>query len=790
MEKNKKKLLIYCENFYTSCVILDGRVMVKVKMRWLINLLLCLSLLIGFSNSAFAGVIKRIDISGNERISRATIESYLSYQIGDSYNQSRTDQVIKNLFGTGFFADIKIVEHNGVLTVRLEENPQINKIGFEGNKRISDADILKEINMNERSVFSSAKLQNDVKRIAALYQKRGRYTVKIEPKIIKLDQNRINLVYEIEEGIVAKIQKITFVGNSYFSADKLSRVIISREERWYRFFSNIDVHHNEKFIADQELLRLFYLNEGFADFEVTSAVAELSPRRDAFLLTFVINEGNIYKLGESSIESKIPNLNTDELKTLIQFKTGDTFNYEELQSSVDKITDYLGDKGYAFVDVDYQVRKDKENKIAYIKFIINESVKVYINKIDIRNNTRTLDKVIRREFRLAEGDPYNVSKIARSKQKVKNLGFFNNVEFKNVKTENPDTVDIDVEVEEKSTGAINLAAGYNTSSGPLAMVSLSESNFLGKGQEVGVSIAKAKKSTDLAFSFTEPYFLDYHIAAGFDIFANRQDREKESSFRSQAKGITLRVGYDLTEHLYHGIRYSLKNEKINGIGSSASRFIKQQEGKHIVSLIGHTLTYDKLDDRLEPTKGYILKLSQDLAGLGGNSKYLDQQLSGTIYYPVYKRDVILSAQLKGGNISGFGNRRVKIGEHYFLGPDDIRGFDNAGLGPRDKATGDALGGRTFYKSTVELTFPLGFATEYGLKGHVFHDIGTVFNPDISKQDRSLIYNDKNLRATYGIGIRWSSVIGNIKLDYGVPYLKKRYDEKKHFNISFGAGTIF
>ncbi len=748
--------------------------------------LVCFIVLAAPPYLALAESIKQIKIMGNERISPATVEAYLENRVGEQYDQMKVDNSIKSLFATGFFSNIKIYLKQSTLIVEIEENPLINKIVFEGNRKLKDKDLLKELSMTERSVFSNSKLQQDVKRILNAYQKRGRYTAKVEPKLIKLDQNRINLVYEINEGTAAKIQKINFIGNREFTDQKLSSAILSRESRWYRFFSSSDVYDPEKLNIDQEFLKRHYLSEGYADFEVRSATAELAPQKDSFILSFIVHEGPVYTVKNIKIVSKIPNVNIDQFYKLLEFKSGDIYSIEQVEQSVDKISDALGDLGYAFVEVEDSLDKDTANKTLDITFTIHETYKIYVNRINIKNNTRTLDNVIRREFRLVEGDPYNTTQVFRSKQRIKNLGYFNSVEFKNLKTDEPDKVDIDVEVQETSTGALNFAAGYNTTAGVLGSIALTESNFLGKGQEVGIELMRAKKAADISFSFTEPYFMDYPLAAGFDIFSNSKNQTHESSFNSKTIGFTLRGAYDLTEHLYHGFRYSAKKESITDVSSDATIYIREQAGKNTVSLVGHSLTYDRLDDRIDPSRGYLLKFSQDLAGLGGQTFYIDHKVVGATYYPIYKRDVILSFIAKAGNITGLNGKQVRINDRTFLGSDEIRGFDIAGIGPRTKAKQEALGGKTFYTGSLEVTFPVGLSSELGVKGVAFTDFGALFDPGQKKLDAAGFYSDHSIRASYGIGIKWNSALGNIRVDYGIPFRRKPYDEKKSFRISFGT----
>lgn len=728
--------------------------------------------------------ITSISYSGNERITNPTIYAYLELDKGDVYTHEKADESIKALFKTGFFSDIKISFNNGVLAVKVVENPLISKIAFDGNKRLEDKDLLEELSMQPNTVFSYSKMQNDIKRISSLYQKDGRYTVKIDQKIVKLDQNRIHLIYEIDEGHEAKIQKINFSGNHEFSDSELSQIIISREERWYRFFTSADIYNHDKLEYDKELLRRYYQNRGFADFKITSATSEISPTRDAFLLTYIIDEGKVFNFGNISIQNDVKAIDNSALLPLLVAKEGKKFSKEKLDESVDELTQHLGNNGYPFVEIITDVKTNKDTLTADVVFHIKESYKIYINKINIKNNTRTLDKVIRREFRIAEGDPYNISKIQRSKQRIENLGFFNKLEFKNKKTNASDRMDIDVEIQEASTGSLNFAAGYNTTSGALGTVSLSENNFLGTGQHVVLGVTQAQKESSYTFSFTEPYFDDKDLSLGLDLFSSKKDYEKQSSFNSRAIGMVLRAGYDITEHLSHGSRYALKKEKIYDVSLTASPFVRAQEGTTTVSMIGHTLTYDKLDSRIEPSEGYILKLNQDVAGLGGQTRYLSHDGTAALFVPLYKKDYILKFVGRAGHIMGIAGKDVRVNDRFFIGPEYVRGFDVAGIGPRDKQTFDALGGNSYYAGTTEFIFPVGLPNEVGLKGAVFHDFGSLFN--IDEADKSKIFNSKSIRASFGTGVIWKSPMGAMSFHYAIPYAKEKFDDERRFYLTFGT----
>jgi outer membrane protein insertion porin family len=761
-------------------------------------IVLFLAVLFWMSEPALAVVIKNITLKGNERISESTINAYLTLNQGTDFSQAQADQSIKSLYATGFFSNVKIYLDNNNLVVEVTENPLIAKVAFDGNKRINDDEILPELSMKARTVLSKSKLQEDMNRIIYLYQKKGRYSVKIEPKIIKLDQNRVNLIYEIDEGREARIQKVNFIGNDYYSDTQLKDVIVSKEYRWYNFFSDADVYDPDKSEYDRELLRRYYLNKGFADVKISPVIAELNQQRNAFLLTYTIEEGKVYTVSEINIVNHLKNLNVDMIKPLIEIKEGSRFSQDDLDYNVDKITNYLGDNGFPFSEIEIAITPNRAQGIAKVSFIIKDSYKMYINRITIKNNTRTLDKVIRREFKISEGDPYNISKIQRSKQRVENLGFFNKVDFKNRRNEQEDKMDIDVEVEETSTGFVRFAAGFNTMAGVIGQIGVNESNFLGTGKEVGFAISQGQNESSQSLSFTDPYFMDRDLSAGFDIYNSTRDLKRESSFSERNTGIVLRMGYNLTEHLSHSIRYVLAKESIYHVRGNASKYVELAQGKKLLSLIGQTLTYDKLDNLNEPSEGFYGELKQDFAGLGGQLKFLRHEAKVEAFVPFLKKELVFATRAKAGNITGLTigrnhqKRQVRLADRFFLGQDLVRGFDQGGLGPRDKATGDALGGNNYAGVNAELIFPVKYADN--VKAILFIDSGLVWGIDkfsaasLSKVSgvNAQILNSKTMRVSAGPALQWISPFGTISFSYGIPLRKERFDDIQKFYLNFGT----
>ncbi len=778
-----------------------------------------------FLNLQASEIVNKIEVIGNKRVPTATIIYYLDFKVGSKVTQNSIDNSIRSLYSQGFFSDISITQiSNNTIAVKVQENPIVRSISIEGSKKIKDTTIKQELQTKIGNIYSKFQLDTDIKRIESTYKKMGYFSASVHSSLKKQDADTVDITIFINEGEKPKIKKITFYGNKNFSQKDLLQTIASREAAWYRFFSSSDLYDQDRMMLDKELLKERYMQEGYANFKVLSSTVEITPNAESFLLTYIIDEGEKFNFGKSLIDCKIRDINQSDLKRFIKFKEGEVFNDNLIDDSIDEMTNFLGDKGYTFINVDYKLDKDDKNRIVNVNFTINETSKYFIKNINITGNTRTLDRVIRRELKFYEGDPFNLSKIQRSKQKVGNLGYFRSVEFENKQTYEDDKLDLDIKVKETSTGSMRFAIGYNTASGPIGSTTLSEYNFLGKGQVVEFDFNKAKKSSDISFSFTEPKFMDRNLSVGFDIFTTSQDKTNQSSFSAKNKGISLRMGYDINEYLYHNLNYSIKKEKAEKI-DKASVFLKVQPIKTTLSSIGHSLTYDKLNSRVSPTKGYIIKFSQNFAGVGGNVKYLQNQLYTSFYKPLYKDNIVLNLIGRVGNIRGLGDKYVNINDSFFVGEEYIRGFDVSGIGPRVKKYNgnndqDALGGKTFFTGTAEVSFPIGLPEEFGMKGVVFTDFGTLFDTDAAKYkckkcanctcsdyskkpdvnvspeplckndtlNRDYIHNSKKIRASYGIGLVWDSPLGVIKLDYGIPFRKESFDNVSR--VRFSIGTYF
>ncbi|MCW9040298.1 MAG: outer membrane protein assembly factor BamA, partial [Rhodospirillales bacterium] len=578
--------------------------------------------------------MREIVIEGSQRIEAETVRSYMVIQEGDLYDRERVDRSLKSLFATGLFADVSLGHDGDRLTVRVVENPVINRIAFEGNRKLNDEALEAEVSLRPRVIYTRTKVQTDVDRLLTIYRRSGRFAATVTPKVIRLPQNRVDLVFEINEGDVTEIKSIKFLGNEEFGDGKLKDVVRTRETRWYRFFSVDDNYDPDRVTFDRELLRRFYLKEGFADFRVKTASAELSPNRDGFFLTYVLDEGIRYEFGKVDLFVGLKGLDAEQVRSAVEIETGDWYDADAIDKDVISLTNAVGDLGFPFIEVRPRVKRNREEKTIDIVYEINEGPRIFVERIDIKGNFRTQDSVIRREFRLVEGDAFNSAKFKRSNRRIQNLDFFDKVSIEQVPGSSPDKTVIDVVVEEKSTGTLSLGAGYSTANGPMADFGIRERNLLGKGQDLKLNLTIAAEKSQVDLGFTEPFFMDREVAAGFDVFHVRRDLQDQGSYDSKVTGGDLRIGYPITEDLYQKWTYTLKQSNIINVDSSASRYIKAQEGSTILSEVSHVLSYDKRDSRVAPTEGYYIRMVNDLAGLGGNSRYLRNQFSGGKYYPL------------------------------------------------------------------------------------------------------------------------------------------------------------
>jgi len=741
------------------------------------------------------GYVTAVEVEGNQRIEADSVRAYMTLTVGDLLTSEAVNRSLKSLYGTGLFADVSIRRSGQAVIVSVVENPIINLLAFEGNKRLGDEELEAEVQLRPRTVFTRSRVQNDVQRLVQRYRRSGRFAASVVPKVIQLGQNRVNLVFEISEGALTEIRKIDFIGNRAFPDGQLKSEIATKESRWYRFLSSDDKYDPDRLTFDRELLRRYYLSKGYADFQVVSAVAELTRDRKDFFVTFTVEEGKQYKFGEIDIKTGFKDLDPNSLRRFLKTVPNETYNANLIEQSIQDLTFEAGRLGYAFIDIRPKVEADRENRLINLVFQVREGPRVYVDRVDIVNNVRTLDKVVRREFELAEGDAFNTAKLRQSRRNVRALGFFDKVEIKDNRglldektlggagaSSVDDRTVITVDVKEKSTGELSFGAGFSTQESFVGDISLSERNLLGRGQQLrlGLNLSSARQRIDL--SFTEPYFLERDLAAGFDLFNTKRDFQTQSSYDEDSTGTVLRAAFPIAKSLRQTVRYTLREDTISNVGSDASRFVRSQEGKRLTSSVGYVLTYDLRDDTLLPTSGYITRFGQDLAGLGGDVSYLRTKLSWSWFHPL-SETLVANLSYESGGIFGLGEN-VQLTDRFFLGGGNFRGFKSAGVGPRDTSTDDSLGGTIYYVGRGSVRFPLGPFDEFGVSGDVFTELGSLSRPDLD--DNSNVSDTGSVRMSMGVGVLWRSPMGPIRLDFSRAVVKEDFDETETFRFSFGT----
>lgn len=733
--------------------------------------------------------IKSVEVFGNERIDSSIVKNYLNLNENSVYNQENVNEYIKTLYETGLFKDVKIDFKNGKLLIDVVENPLIVDVYFDGNKKISD-DILKsEISLAKRSIFNKNKLNNDVKRILDLYRRTGRFMASVNPKIIKEDKNRIKLVFEVNEGKPAKIRKIYIVGAKVFNENDLKEILNSKESKILRFSAG-EVYDPARVEFDKELLRRFYYSKGYPNFEVLSAVGEIDRNNRWFDITFLINEGEKYNFGNIKITNNIKYVKTKKLEKVVKIKKDKVFNADLLNASVDNITTELAKEGFAFVDVKPMITKNDKLKVVDVDFIIEESPRIYVGEIKIIGNTRTYDKIIRRELRLEEGDPFSLTKFNRSIQRINNLGYFEKVDVRKERGDQPNKLNIIIEVEEKKTGELQFGIGYSSVDGLNATIGIKENNLLGLGQTLGLNIMYAKYTKDISLSYGKPYFMGRDLYVGFNLFYRRDEDQYSVDYKETTYGGGLNAIYSITEYLDQKLFYNLYREKISDISEDYSGIIAASDD--ITSAIGQSLYYDRKDSRFDPTKGFALNWTIEYAGLGGDKKYLKNTGSANVYIPVWPSIFTLRLGAKGGAMQGVMGEPVDPTDAFYLGGNSLKGFKYGGVGPRtiignSAKDGSAVGGKRYYVADAELRFPLGLPKEYGIYGSLFINAGTLTGVDESKTlNKSRIVDSGTIRSATGFSISWKSPMGPISFDFAKVLKKEYYDESQNFNFNFGS----
>ena len=742
------------------------------------------------------GTIRAIKVEGNQRIETGTILSYMLVAPGDPFDPDRLDRSLKTLYATGLFKDVNLQRRGDTLVVNVAENPIVNTIAFEGNHKLDDSQLRAAITLRQRAVFTPQLAEADRQRILNKYAATARYAAMVEPQIIRRSDNRVDVVFKINEGPTTLISRIAFVGNHAFSESRLREVIASREQAFYRILSTSDEYDPERLKYDEELLRRFYLKNGYVDMEVTSATSELAPDRRAFFVTFIIHEGEQYKIGKVSVDSKVPKLPGSDLMPLVTISRGDIYDGEKVDKIAKAITTAAQNQGYAFVDVKPRIARDREKHLVDLVFDVSPAPRVFIERIDIVGNTRTEDKVIRREFGFAEGDPFNADAIRRTQERLKDLGYFTTVTLTPSEGSTTDRAVITAAVQEKSTGEITLGGGYSTDAGALVNAGLHEKNLVGTGIDAGISGTLAQLESNITASVTDPYFLDRNLVAGADIYRIDNNNQNIALYSERRTGATFRLGYQFNEHVAQSFAYSIVDRNVYNILSGASIYVLNESGSSLLSQVSQTLTFNYRDSITDPHSGFVVRIGNDFAGLGGNVHYIRTKIDSTYYIPLdsFTGNADWSVAVSGGagylgNLSG----RQLIIDRFFLGGDNLRGFLDGGAGPHAipnavNTSADSLGGTLIWTQSTELRFPLPISPDLGISGRTFVDVGGLTGVS-GLSTGGLVQQITDYggpRVGVGVGVSWNSPFGLINIDLAQAVVKRPFDQTQFFRFGFGT----
>ena len=720
--------------------------------------------------------INDIKINGLKRIAYDTVISYSKIQINTEYNESQSNEAIRNLYDTQLFSDISINYLDNVLTITVKENPTVNLVFFEGNKSKKDEDLIEEIKLIERSVYSRSKVKEDVKRLLELYQRSGRLSAKINPSVEILDNNRINLIYTIDEADVLRVSKITVIGNKAFTDKEIKKVMTTKTSSLLKFWSSGGEYDPDRIEYDKELIKDFYTQNGYVNFSFTSSIAQLIDSTNKFEVILSVLEGDRFNFGNIEVITELEKLNSNLLTEQLSFNSGNIFSSEVVKESVEYIKNSASTYGFTFIKIDPDMSINNDDKTVDLTFKINEGPKVYINRINISGNTRTIDKVIRREFNFSEGDAYNKFSINYAKDKIKSLNFFESVELNESRTEDMDKLDLDIAVVEKSTGSATFGAGYGDQNGSTITAGITESNFLGKGQKVKASASFADTQTLYDISITEPYFNNKDLLVRTDLYSTFSD-PANVRYETETIGIGLSLGFPLSAQNRITSKYSLLSTKTSA-DTNATSYEKLLSGTNTISIAGYILSIDRRNSPYKPTNGSIFKVEQNLAGIGGTSNYLENKIS----YKAYKK---LSKYVTGaikseiGSINGYNGKYAPVDSKFNIGGKSLRGFKYGKVGPQ--LSGSFTGGNYYYVIATETNFDLPI-DEFDISSSLFLDVGSVWGLD----DRYGSINDEHLlRSSIGINLNWNSAIGPINFILAEPLMSEKTDTTDKFSFDIG-----
>ena len=742
-----------------------------------------------------AETIAAIEITGQRTVEPETIRSHLQFGKGSAYDPAKVDQSIKALFATGIFADVRIERRGTTVHVRVVENPMVSAVSFEGHRAIDKPKLEPLVHLKPRARYTAAKAHADAGRLREHYRRLGRLATTVEAKAVDRGEGRVDVVYAIKEGEVTKVDSIAFVGNRAFSERQLRDVVsTSQSAGWLDILKTAAFYDPERIERDKELLRRHYLKNGFPDSRVHAPQAVKNAEGTGYTVTFTIEEGERYAFGAVTFDSKLPGVDPGALQSAVLIKPGSTYNLETVDKSVEAVSLALADRGHAFVRVKAVPRRNPAGRIMDVGLRIEEGPRVHVERIDVVGNKKTKDFVIRREFRIAEGEPINAFLIERGRKRVRALGFFKSVEVTHKTGSAPEQMILTIEVVEEESNNLSFGVGYSMAEGVVGDISLTERNFLGNGQRLRLNLAGSTTRLQADIGFTEPRFLGSNVAAGFDLFYKDVDYTTQASYQSLKIGGALRLGYAINEHWSTGVNYTFARNEIHGVGSFASAAIKEavpgfpnvNSNAYYTSSVGYQLAYDTRDDKRRPTEGVYYTVSQDLAGLGGDVRFVRSAGEARGYYAVAE-GVTAMGRATGGFITGWGGQDVRLLDLFYRGGETVRGFATAGIGPRDiqSVNQDALGGRMYYSTTAELLFGIpGVPDDLGLRGAVFADAGSLWGVNgTGAKVPGLVGNTPAMRASVGVGLAWDSPLGNLRVDYAFPVLKQPFDKTQA--LSFG-----
>ena len=746
------------------------------------KLFFVIALLFTFSHIVLAdeNKILSIDVSGTQRIDLETVIAYSNVNVGDIYNEDVGNNVLKDLFDTNLFSNIEISFIENTLIINVKENPTINLIKFVGNGKIKDDDLLIEISLKERSVYSRSKVKKDIERMLSLYQRSGRLSTEIVPTVELLDNNRINLTYKIVESDIAEVSKIIFLGNKIYKSSKLKSIMKTKEKRLLRFLSSADRYDPDKLEYDKQLITEFYNNNGYPDFKFTTSIAQLSINSNDFEVILTVNEGKKYKFGNVTVSSELKKLDPSLIQSSLPFKEDETYDYSKIKDSIQDIKNLAELNGYSFIEIDPVLKQNFNMQQINVNIIINEGPRVYVNEIDISGNTRTVDKVIRRELTISEGDAYNKFAINYSKDSIRALNFFSDVSIKENRTSYPDKLNLLIEVEEKNTGEASLGAGYSSSANASLNLGLKERNFLGKGQKVNFTSSFSNTRNTYDVSITEPYFNNKPLSLTGLIYSSFTD-PASVNYETEDIGLGLNARFPISNDIFFEGRYSLFTAKVKA-DSNATDYENLLAGTDTNSMIGYSLFLDKRDSRYKPSKGYSFEVNQDIAGLGGTTYYLKNNIDYSIYKRINK-NFIGSLKFQAGTLNGFNSEYAPLSSNYKLGGKKLRGFKSGKVGPK---TGNSYtGGQYYYVTSLETNIDFNIDA-FDITSTLFLDVGSLWG--LENPAYSSINDEHNARSSLGVNFNWDSAIGPINIIYAEILNSEKTDTTD--NLYFDIGYNF